>query len=108
MTDTWQSIETAPKDGTKIDLWMVDEKGAAWRVTDAYWVENRLDELRTPTPSGRWEFKKVARDGWFAPHYDYDADGFCDVPKTFDPNNNGWLFTTATHWMPLPKPPVQP
>lgn len=33
----WQPIETAPKDGSFIDIWVTgpDEKG--WRETDFYW-----------------------------------------------------------------------
>lgn len=30
----WRSIETAPKDGTRVDLWCGDE-----RVPDAYWCK---------------------------------------------------------------------
>lgn len=34
----WQPIETAPKDGTKIDLWVhFPEHDEAHRVADAFW-----------------------------------------------------------------------
>lgn len=62
----WQKIDTAPRDGTKVDLWMVDQDGEGWREPDAYWVADRpcelLDFSRNPK----------TRDGWYAPHKDYD------------------------------------
>lgn len=36
---SWQPIETAPKDGTKIDLWVNwSEVGEWYRSPDAYWT----------------------------------------------------------------------
>jgi len=35
----WQPIETAPKDGSKIDLWAKFEKSGWRRVPDAHWNE---------------------------------------------------------------------
>lgn len=35
--NNWQTIESAPKDGTKIDLWVVFERTGAMRITDCYW-----------------------------------------------------------------------
>lgn len=39
----WQPIETAPKDRTKVDLWIVEhafpDKGS--RLPDAYWDNDR-------------------------------------------------------------------
>jgi hypothetical protein len=72
----WQPIETAPKEGALIDLWVVASRqwrphGEASRVTDCRWLD------------GRWI------------EYTYDGD---DVPV----ENEHY---TATHWMPLPEPP---
>lgn len=83
----WQPIETAPKDGTKIDLWMIAGDGYnEGRVTDAYWVEASRD----------YEY---AFDGhkavscWWAPNQWYDG---ADGPMRND---------VASHWMPLPDAP---
>jgi hypothetical protein len=47
----WQPIETAPKDGTIIDVWT----SGGWRVADVAWDESIrtwccVDERRTPLP----------------------------------------------------------
>ena len=33
----WQPIESAPKDGTLIDLWLVFEDNDSGRAPDCYW-----------------------------------------------------------------------
>lgn len=33
----WQPIETAPMDGTKVDLWVVDPLGEGKRIPDCSW-----------------------------------------------------------------------
>lgn len=39
----WQSIDTAPKNGTPVDLWLVDVRDGipenAHRCTDAAWID---------------------------------------------------------------------
>lgn len=35
----WQPIETAPKDGTIVDLWALPFTGSALRLTDVWWTE---------------------------------------------------------------------
>ena len=73
----WQPIETAPKDGTVIDLWDADWKrrivGASWACH--YWMNG-----------------KPQREPSWGPD---DRDGpFCSRPTH-------WM----THWMPLPPAP---
>jgi hypothetical protein len=81
---SWQSIETAPKDGTIVDLWaqamgIIDRDSdkeiplVEFRVTDAYW------------DGGKWKDK----DG--RPH---ESIAWISNPR-------------ITHWMPLPPPPSQ-
>lgn len=37
MSEKWQPIETAPKNGTKVDLWY---PGIIGRVADSFWAED--------------------------------------------------------------------
>jgi hypothetical protein len=78
----WQPIETAPKDGTLIDLW-VQSKGPVSRDSDEQCV---YVEFRVPGAQ-RWGGEWLNADG--NPHS--DLDGFTNVE--------------VTHWMPLPSPP---
>lgn len=72
----WRSIETAPRDGTKIDVWNGQERVAdvAWRMHGCW-----NDEQLGPT----WSFEE----------WHHDERHWHEV----DP--------APTHWMPLPSPP---
>lgn len=105
----WLPIETAPKDGTIVDLWMVAESGASWRETDAYFVTDRENDIHRYSMAGEIQRSAIRRDGWWAPNHDYDgADGWCDEPEWFNehPRQRKLIFTKPTHWMHLPPPPV--
>lgn len=48
----WQPIETAPKDGTEVDVWVADGTGGGYRIADAYWCASRE----------RWRFNGQIHD----------------------------------------------
>lgn len=92
----WRPIETAPRDGTRIDLWMINNDGRSYREADAYWVDDRDVD-----PYGN----RGKRSGWFGPNHDYEGmDGWADDPAHPDRLGN-IRFTSPTHWGPLPAPP---
>lgn len=106
----WKPIESAPMDGTVVDLWVVDETGFAERVPDAYYVRDHEDERHIWNAVGKcWSrTERYKRDGWQARRVGYDGDpGWCDRPEHFNPHpmQNRLIFTRPTHWMPLPEPP---
>jgi hypothetical protein len=72
----WQPIETAPKDGTIIDVWLGE---ATEDVIDFYCAEG----TRRATD---WHWKK----GQFRPYM---------------PGTMVTVFAQPTYWMPLPDPP---
>jgi hypothetical protein len=56
MTD-WQPIETAPKDGTVIDLWCWPYNGQARRMTGYWWVRGvgwRTDLRENDIAKSKW------------------------------------------------------
>lgn len=67
----WQPIETAPKDGETVDLWMVGPDGAGVRVPNATYLVGEA-------PSPYWH-------NW---SYDLTEDEFDPFPEY-----------APTHWM---------
>lgn len=92
----WQPIKSAPLDGTKVDLWLVDHNGEAWRQTDAWYVKGEIYSVRGGVPD--------LRDGWFAEKMDYEEPWFCDHPEYTRPNGDV-EFIRATHWRSIPQAP---
>lgn len=84
----WQPIETAPKDGTLIDIWCPwdgNEEGGI-RLENVSWnVSNDLN------PHTGWS--RITDDG-DEDMVEMDATCPLGLPK--------WV---PTHWMPLPEPP---
>lgn len=86
----WQPIDSAPKDGTIIDLWIVDGSGEGCRVPDAYWTNDGFTFGPTCTEG---------IPGWGAANMGYDGcDGYALDPEDGD--------ARMTHWMPRPAPPA--
>jgi hypothetical protein len=75
----WQPIETAPKDGTIIDVWLGD-----CPPEDAFFYCGGKGSLR----SANWHWQ----NGKFRPYLGL---------------NILTTFVEPTHWMPLPEPPKQ-
>lgn len=79
-TSPWRPIETAPKDGTRVDLW------AGVRICDALWrcpSEVHADDPLTYS--------------WWAP----SPECYSAYPEMEDTP----IGVIPTHWMPVPEPP---
>ncbi len=83
----WQPIETAPKDGTKIDIWAKERfvpnapvEPKSYRMTNAYWISDNFGN---------------------GPCWVYDCE--CS-PQGIEILLQGGA-RIITHWMPLPEPP---
>lgn len=73
----WQPIETAPRDGTQVDLWTVAPR-QVWIATD-----------RDPRVPNAW----FSEGKWWV--YDEHGDDMCRSE-----------IRNATHWRPKPTPPA--
>ncbi len=98
----WKLIETAPRDGTEIDLWVVDNRwdGNARRYTDCSWHPG------DPEPNA---YGHQFMPGWYHSEANGEYgwrfnDPSCprEMPTTSAHTDGG----TATHWMPVPGPPA--
>jgi hypothetical protein len=94
----WQTIETAPKDGTPILV----TPGATLDDHVYTWPE-RFDLQVVPA---RWHEPNPRTDdeaGWYAPMF-WLSFGVWDDPST----DIDQIRLEPTHWMPLPSPPHDP
>lgn len=59
----WKTIESAPTNGTVIDLWLIESGGSGWRAIDCHW-DNKLgwvtDENEKLEYYFAFEFEKVS------------------------------------------------
>lgn len=85
----WQDIESAPRDGTPVDLWST----AGVRLTDVRWLRGAQADPERCGPGGIWEH--LAMDGWRLPDQTREGCG-CLAEECL------------SHWMPLPAPPNRP
>lgn len=83
LAPAWQPIETAPKDGSVFLIACIDDDAKGYEV------------------------------GWYEPYHAREyvpVDGHPDLFRLERPLITDWAgfnnFHRATHWMPLPEPPV--
>ncbi len=78
----WQPIETAPRDGTEFDAWVVEPHGS-YRVTGVKWGKG--DYFLMSDAPCFLEYRALDDEPW---RYRWQE---CE--------------RNLTHWMPLPEPP---
>jgi hypothetical protein len=83
----WQTIETAPKDGTEIIL------AITGILPDKYWVHIGWWQQGDSFP---WRFIDT---------FSLEPSGCCDDEDADRTPVNGAKEGSVTHWMPLPQPP---
>jgi len=88
MKPEWQPIETAPKDGTPVDLWLVSNE-----TCDIDFYSPTASKLQGRSTDWVWEKRGPNSANW----YPLGGLGYPLGPEV-----------TPTHWMPLPVPPEKP
>lgn len=92
----WRPIETAPRDGQEIDVWIVPPISAGKRAPTTASEQpfgHRVPSVR-PAYAGAWQDPtgRTVTGRWF-----YDDQG----RKFFDPDDTSVLAVRATHWRPV-------
>ena len=81
----WQPIETAPKDGTPVDLWLVADDSE-----DVEFYSPTASKSSGRSADWRWDHRPPNNPNW------YPLGG---LSYPLEPGIN------PTHWMHLPEPP---
>ena len=93
----WQPIETAPRDGTLIDLWVIDEHYGASRIPDCKWGREDYNGFGDPIAEidgwVQWTKDITGEEYWALIEFDFRRG---EVVRTNE---------VVTHWLPLPAPP---
>ena len=89
----WRPIETAPKDGTIVDLWIVGGDDMVDFYAPTAKKKPRSPERCGRAPNFRWQHKLPNQPNW----YPVGGLGYSLSPEV-----------RATHWMPIPDPPPAP
>ncbi len=80
----WHDMSTVPKDGTKVDGWLVNRlTGAGSRMTNVWW-DTEMEEWRHGAASFDWPV---------------------EAPVSVE---TGLPVVVLSYWMPLPEPPKPP
>lgn len=95
----WKLIETAPRDGTPIDLWIVSADADADHTMIDFYCPHARKVKGKPLREGRvadvqWGHKPPNSPNW------YPSGGLMGYPLAAD--------VKPTHWMPRPDAPKLP
>lgn len=93
----WQDLSTAPKDETKIDLWVINSSDP---------IGYRIPDCRRQYAGGAWPDVWIDSKGYYvnsSHYYNDEGDGCLQLGNEPHPKARSW--TKVTHWMAKPAPP---